>query len=191
MADDRVVTFDTYIQEQLFERRVVVAQGFLDDQLATRTAAQLLTLEALADQPIRLHLGCRGGELGAALSLVDTIHMLGVDLTAVAVGEVSGVAVAALAAAPIRLAYPHARFALDEPKAADISGSASEIDTYAREHLRMRDALIELLAQATGRQADAIAADLRKGRFLTAEEAVGYGLVTRLVTPGERELSGS
>ena len=53
----------------------------------------------------------------------------------------------------------------------------------------MRDAVIELLAAATGRQADAIAADLRKGRFLTAEEAVGYGLVNRLVGPGERDPS--
>jgi ATP-dependent Clp protease, protease subunit len=182
MTQDRPVTFDTYVQEQLFERRVVLAQGVLDDDLATRTSAQLMTLEALADKPIRLHLGCPGGTLGAALSLVDTVHVLGVELTAVAVGEVSGAAVGVLAAAPRRLAYAHARFALNEPRAAEVQGTATEVDTFAKEHLRQRDALVEILAEATGRQAEAISDDLRHGRFLTAEQAIGYGLVTALVS---------
>lgn len=191
MSHDRPMTFDTYIQEHLFERRVVLAQGVLDDDLATRTSAQLLTLEALADKPIRLHLGCPGGELGATLSLVDTVRVLGVELTAVAVGEVSGAALGVLAAAPRRLAYPHAHFALSEPKAAEIHGTASEVDTFAREQLRQRDALVEILAEATGRQAEAISDDLRRGRFLTAEQAVGYGLVTALVSPAERGAAGT
>ncbi len=190
MRDDRPTTFDSYVQEHLFERRVVQAQGFLDNDLATRTAAQLLTLEALADQPIRLHLACPGADLGAALSLADTVRMLGVELTVVAVGEVSGAALGVLAAAPVRVAYPHARFALTEPKAERIEATASEVDTYAREHLRLRDALVELLAEGTRRQAEAISDDLRRGRFLTAEEAVGYGLVSALVSPGGRPAGG-
>jgi ATP-dependent Clp protease, protease subunit len=186
MRNDRPMTFDSYVQEHLFERRVVVAQGVLGDELATRTSAQLLTLEALATEPIRLHLSCPGGELGAALSLVDTVRVLGVELTTVAVGEVSGAALGVLAAAPRRLAYPHARFALTEPKSAEIRGTATEVDTFAREHLRQRDALVEILAEATGRQGEAISDDLRRGRFLTAEQAVGYGLVGELVSPADR-----
>ncbi len=187
--NDRIVTFDTMVQERLFERRIVLVQGAVDDERATRTAAQLLTLEAMAAKPIRLHLSAPGGELGAVLSLVDTIRVLGVELTAVAVGEVSGAALGVLAAAPVRLAYPHARFALSEPRAAEINGTATEIDTHAREYLRLRDALVEILAEATGRQAEAVADDLRKGRFLTAEQAVGYGLVHRLVSPNSRDVT--
>ncbi|WP_020573303.1 ATP-dependent Clp protease proteolytic subunit [Actinopolymorpha alba] len=182
MRGDRVMTFDTYVQEQLFERRIVLAQGFLDDELATKMSAQLLTLEALADKPIRLHLASPGGQLGTALGLVDTLGVLQVELTAVAVGEVSGASIGVLAAAPRRLAYPHARFQLTEPKAAEIKGTAGEVDTYAREHLRLREAFIELLADTTGRQAGALDEDLRRGRFLTAQEAVGYGLVQELAT---------
>ncbi|GAA5034383.1 ATP-dependent Clp protease proteolytic subunit [Actinopolymorpha pittospori] len=181
MRDDRM-TFDTYIQEQLFERRIVVAQGFLDDECATRTAARLLTLEAMDGSPIRLHLSCPGGTFGAALSLADTLRVLRAELTAVAVGEVSGAAVGALAAAPRRTAYPHARFQLSEPKVAEIKATASEVDTYAKEHLRQRDALVELLSEATGRQGEAVLRDLRAGRFLTAQEAVGYGLVQEVVS---------
>lgn len=183
MNHDRIVTFDTMVQERLFERRVVLVQGVVDDVLATRTAAQVLTLEAMAAEPIRLHLSASDGDVGAVLSLVDTVRMLGVELTAVAVGEVSGAAVGVLAAAPVRLAYPHARFALREPKAAEVRGTATEIETQAQEYLRLRDVLVDLLAGATGRQAEAVADDLRKGRFLTAEQAVGYGIVQRLVSP--------
>jgi len=181
---ERPHTFHTLIQERLFERRVVLAQGVIDDELATRTAAQLLTLEALAPEPITLRLACPAGELGAVLSLADTIHMLGVELTAIAVGEVSGAAIGALAAAPSRLAYPHARFALIEPKAEPTSGRASDIDTYAKEYLTRWHQLVELVADATGRQAEAVASDFREGRFLTAAEAKGYGLVSGVVSAG-------
>ena len=190
MRDERGMEFDTYVQEHLFDRRVVLMQGQVDDALATRTAAQLLTLEALADKPIRMHLAAPGGELGAVLSLVDTIGVLGVELTAVAVGEVSGAAVAVLAAAPVRAAYPHARFALGEPRSTELNGTATQIESIAREQLRMRDCLVELLAAATGRQAEAVSDDLRRGRFLTAQEALGYGLVGSVVTPGGRPATG-
>jgi ATP-dependent Clp protease protease subunit len=119
------------------------------------------------------------------------VRVLGVELTAVAVGEVSGAAIGVLAAAPRRLAYPHARFALTEPKATEIHGTAGEVDAFAREHLRQRDALVEVLAEATGRQPEAISDDLRHGRFLTAEQAVGYGLVDAVVSPAERGAAGA
>lgn len=182
MNDDRTVSFETYVQEQMFSRRVVLAQGELDVDRATNLSAQLLTLEALADEPIRLHLASPGGDLGAALGLADAIGMLGVELTAVAVGEVGGAALAAYAAAPVRLAYPHARFTVTEPTGPAFDGPASQVDNLAKEHLRRHHAYVELLAECTGRQPDAIDADLRKGRFLTASEAIGYGLVTRLET---------
>ncbi len=182
MTDDEAMTFDSYVAEQLFQRRVVLARGILDEERATRTAAQLLTLEALALDPIQLHLSCPDGTLGAALSLADTVHVLRAELTAVAVGEVSGPAVGAYAAAPVRVAYPHARFLLAEPKAPERAGTATEVDTYAQEYLRRRDDLVNLLAEATGRQAESVAADLRAGRFLSAEEAVGYGLAQRVAS---------
>lgn len=182
MSHDRAMSFETYLQEQLFERRVVLAQGELDVERATNVSAQLLTLEALADEPIRLHLASPGGELGAVLGLADAIGMLGVELTVVATGEVGGAALAAYAAAPVRLAYPHARFALTEPDGPAFDGPATQLESLAEEHLRRHHAYVELLAEATGRQPDAIADDLRRKRYLTVSEAVGYGLVTSVET---------
>jgi ATP-dependent Clp protease, protease subunit len=180
MIGDRAVSFDSYLQNQLFERRIVLAQGPLDADRATSVSAQLLTLEALAAEPIRLHLASPGGDLLAALSLVDTIGVLGVELTAVAVGEVSGAAVAPFAAAPRRLAYPHARFGLKEPEGPSFEGSATEIGSRAEDYLSRHQAFLEVLAEATGRQPEALAADLRTGRYLTAEQAIGYGLVSEI-----------
>lgn len=179
-------TFDSLLQERLFDQRVVLAQGVLDDAMANRTSAQLLALETLADEPIRMHLACPEGELGAALSLADTIQALGVELTAVAVGEVSGPAVGVLAVAPRRLAYPHARFRVIEPSVGELRGSATDVDAVAGEHLRMLHALVQLLADATGRRVETVLADLRQGLFLTAEQAVGYGLLDAVVGPGDR-----
>ncbi|GAB3436427.1 ATP-dependent Clp protease proteolytic subunit [Flindersiella endophytica] len=180
MIGERGIDFETYLHSQLFERRIVLAQGPLDDERATRVSAQLLTLEALAAEPIRLHLASPSGDIGAALSLVDTIGVLGVELTAVAVGEVTGAAVAAYAAAPKRLAYPHARFGLREPEGPEFKGSATEIGSRAEDYLNRHQAFVEVLAEATGRQPDAIAADLRTGRYLTADQAVGYGLADEI-----------
>jgi ATP-dependent Clp protease protease subunit len=185
MSDQRP-TFDSLLQERLFNQRVLIAQGVLDETMANRISAQLVALEALAAEPIRMHLACAEGKLEAALVLVDAIRTLGVELTAVAVGEVSGAAVGVLAAAPRRVAYPHARFRLVEPPAPEVRGSATEVEAWAGEHLRMLHALVELLAQVTGQRAETVLADVRQGRFLTAEQAVLYGLVDTIATPGSR-----
>jgi ATP-dependent Clp protease, protease subunit len=171
------MTFDAYIQGQLFERRIVLARGAIDEVAATNLAAQLLTLDANADQPIQLHLSSPGGDLGAALTLADTIRVLAAELTVTAVGEVSGAAIAVFAASPKRTSYPHARFGLKEPESKQLTGTATDLGTHAQEYLRQRGNLVELLATATGRQAEAVDADLRTGRYLSAEEAVGYGLI--------------
>lgn len=174
-------TFDGYIQGQLFERRIVLARGAIDEVMATNLAAQLLTLDANADEPIQLHLSSPGGDLGAALTLADTIKVLAADLTVTAVGEVSGAAIAVLAASPKRTGYPHARFGLKEPESRQLTGTATDLGTHAQEYLRQRGNLVDLIAEAAGRQAEAVDQDLRTGRFLSAEEAVGYGLIDRVM----------
>ncbi|REF34932.1 ATP-dependent Clp protease proteolytic subunit [Thermasporomyces composti] len=181
---DQQPTFDSFLQERLFDQRVVVARGVLDAAMANRTSAQLLALQARAAEPVRMHLACAEGELGAALSLADTIRALSVELTAVAVGEVSGAALGVLAAAPRRVAYPHARFRLVEPPATHVRGRATEVGTVAEEYARMVRALTELLAEATGQHVETVLADLRQGRFLTTEQALSYGLLDTVVTPG-------
>ncbi len=171
------------LHERLLEQRVIMAHGHLDDQAATLLCAQLLTLDAdSADRtaPIRLHLQSLTAELQAALTLMDAIDTVGVPLHALARGHLSGPALGVLAAAGHRLAYPNSGFLLSEPVTA-FEGRAVDLATRQRQLDTMLDALYFRLSDVTGREVDEIRDDARRGRFLSAKEAVSYGLVHDVV----------
>ncbi|MGH9186671.1 MAG: ATP-dependent Clp protease proteolytic subunit [Acidimicrobiales bacterium] len=170
------------VAERLFERRMVLASGFLDQPLATHVAAQLMLLDATDDRPIDLHLSCADGDLDAAAALADTIDLMGVTVRALARGTVGGAALAVLVAAPERRAQPHVLFVLREPKT-QLEGRASDLATLVAQHQNQLDALCTRLASATGQTVDRIAADLRSGTMLTAKEAVLYGLIHEIANP--------
>ncbi|MQA27455.1 MAG: ATP-dependent Clp protease proteolytic subunit [Micromonosporaceae bacterium] len=175
---------DPWLRERLFQQRLVMAHGLLTPALASDVAAQLLTLDAAGSEPVRLHLTCPDGDLGAAFALVDALDLMRASVRAVATGEVGGAALAVLAAAKERAAYPHARFRLAEPRVDDVSGTANEIVGEASRHLRMLEDLILCLADVTGRPRSRIETDLSDGRLLSAEQALEYGLLHEIVGPG-------
>lgn len=177
------------VYERLLERRVVMAPGYLDDRAATVLCAQLLTLDASGDQPIRLQLQSLDAELPAALTVMDAMDTVGVPVHAYAGGQLTGPALGVLAAAHRRLAYPSAGFHLTEPRAS-YDGTADELSASGRQLDSMLDALYERLAEVTGREVDEIRADARTGRFLTAAEAVSYRLVDAVAGGGAAEGRG-
>jgi ATP-dependent Clp protease, protease subunit len=164
------------VYERLFERRIVLAHGELDEEAATSLCAQLLTLDAERNEPIRLEIQGLTAELSAALTVIGVLDVLRVPVRAYAGGQVSGPALGILAAAAERRAYPNAILMLSEPRLS-FEGSATSLG--AREELLrgMVDALYLLLADVTGREVDEIRADARRGRYLTVDEAIGYGLI--------------
>lgn len=167
------------LRERLLEQRVVMAHGHLDDAMATLLCAQLLTLDAdSADRaaPIRLHLQSLTADLQAALTVMDAIDTVGVPLHAFARGHLTGPALGVLAVAGRRIAYPNAGFLLSEPQAT-LEGTAADLATRQRRLEGMLDSLYFRLADVTGREVDDIRDDARRGRFLSAEDAVAYGLV--------------
>ncbi len=169
-----------WLYRQLMERRIVLAQGSLDAQLATRLCAQLLTLDAEGDDPIQLHLHTPDGEVGAALTVVDALDAVRVPVHAVAVGTVGGPALGVLVAAGQRSSYPHASFHLTEPRT-ETHGTAGEVAAHEANHRGLVDDLYARIAQVTGRSAEQVRADARQGRYLNATEAVEYGLVERVM----------
>lgn len=176
------------LNERLFERRVVMAHGYLDDSAATVLCAQLLTLDAdSADRsaPIRLHMQNLDADLSAALTVMDALDSMGVPVHAFASGNLSGPALGVLVAAGRRLAYANAGFLLAEPRSA-FDGTATELAVRQRVLATMLDALYFRLADVTGREVDEIRGDARSGRFLGAEEAVHYGLVQEVVPASHR-----
>ena len=157
--------------------------GVLDDQMAGRAAAELMTLDGTGDEPVNVRLDSADGTLEAAFALMDVIDLLGVPVHATCAGRAEGPAVGVLAVARRRVAAPHARFRLTEPRST-LQGRASELTTWAEHHQRLLDLFHERLSAATGRPAADIAADSRAGRYLDAEQARRAGLVDEIAERG-------
>jgi len=168
-----------WMRAQLWERRTVALTGELDDRAATTAAAELMSLDASGDDAVFLHVDCVGGTLEAAFTVIDTIDLLGVPVRARCVGRADGVGAGIVAVAHHRSATPHSRFKLALPAVA-FGGSASELEANAREHQRRMEAFVTRLSQATGRAFEHVEADLERGRWLDADEALDYGLIDEI-----------
>jgi ATP-dependent Clp protease protease subunit len=166
-----------WLAERLYQRRIVFLRGHLDARAAGTAAATLLSLDGPDGDPVQLHLAAPDGELDAVLALIDTIDSLQVPVHAVATSEVGGAAVGAYAAAARRLALPHARFRLAEPRVAGIAGTADDVTAAAGHHLRALEDLLVRVAGATGQPRSRVEDDFGRGRVLDAEQAQEYGLV--------------
>jgi len=166
----------------MFDRRVVFLSGTLDEAAAGRAAMELMTLDASGDDPIHLQMDTPDGTVEAALSLMDVVDLAGVPVRGTCVGLVGGPAVGVLAVCARRLATPHSRIRLAEP-AGSFAGSATDLARWAEHHRDRWDLFCRRLATAVGRPVDRVTADLDTGRFLTADDAVAYGLVDEVCRP--------
>ncbi len=165
----------------LFERRIVSLRGALDDGLAGQVAAELMMLDASGDGSVTLYVDSGEGSLDAAFTVMDTIDLLGVPVQAICVGRAFGPAVGVVAVAHRRRASRHARFYLSAPRTS-IQGTAAELQRWVGHQEAQLDAFAARLAAATGRPAEHVEADLATGRYLSAEEALQYGLVDEIWT---------
>ncbi|HEX6498676.1 MAG TPA: ATP-dependent Clp protease proteolytic subunit [Micromonosporaceae bacterium] len=175
-----------WLEERLFDQRVVLVNGTVTSEMAARIATALLTLDALGPQPVQLRINSADGDLDAVLTLVDALDAMTAPVHAVAVGEVGGAAIGAYAAADRRLAYPHARFRLAEPAVAGVTGTADQIALVVGRHLSALEDLVLRVVQASGQPRSRIEDDLCAGRLLSAAEAVQYGLVDEILSGGKR-----
>jgi ATP-dependent Clp protease, protease subunit len=181
---DPLADWQASLYQRLLDKRIVLASGPLDDQAAARLSAQLLTLDAESDQPIRLELQNLRAELAAALTLMGILDVLRVPVHACVSGEISGPALGVLVSCTRRTGYPHAIFTLAEPRL-DFGGTVTAITARQEQMTRMLDTLYFKLAEVTGRETDEIREDARSRRSLTTAQAIGYGLIqAQETTPG-------
>jgi ATP-dependent Clp protease protease subunit len=173
-----------WLEERLFDRRIVMLRGPLSTAGASQVAAALLTLDAMGVEPVQLHIFAPDGELTAAFTVIDAIDAMRAPLHAVVTAEAGGAAVAVLAAAERRLAYRHARIRLSEPRSETVAGTADEVAAAAGQYLRELEEMAVRLAEVTGQPRSRVEDDLSAGRILTAEQARDYGLIDEIV--GER-----
>ena len=159
--------------------------GPLDDAPVAKACAEMMALDATGDEAVQLYVGSSGGPLHSAMSLIDTMDLLGVPVHVTCLGRAEGAAVGVVAAGARRVAAPHAQFHLTEPEVS-VSGNASQLAAWAEHHRVELERFVQRLAQATGRPAEHLEADLSLGRWLDAEEALRYGLVDEIWRPGGR-----
>jgi ATP-dependent Clp protease, protease subunit len=164
------------LYERLLEQRIVLASGVLDDAAATRLSGQLLTLDAEGDGPVRLELQNLQAELPAVLTIMGVLDVMRAQVRAFAGGETGGAALGVLASCPRRTAYPNASFTLSEPRL-QFGGTVTAVTAREQQARRMVDSLFYRIAEATGRDAEDIREDARRGRTLTVAGAIGYGLI--------------
>jgi ATP-dependent Clp protease protease subunit len=169
------------LAEQLWRRRVVLLSGRLDLPAAEAAIGRILLADADGPEPIQLYVHCPDGDLAAAVVLTETLQLVRARVIALATGTVGGPVVGAYAAARVRRAHPHARFAFFEPRAA-FHGSAGRLAADVDLRTGQLRFLQETIAAATGQDPDQVAADMQARRVLTAAEAADLGLVDEVVT---------
>ena len=170
------------LDAELLDRRVVRLWGPLDDATVAKACAEMMALDATGDGAVQLYIGSTGGPVHSAMSLIDTMDLLGVPVHVTCLGRAEGAAVGVVAAGARRVAAPHAQFHLSEPEVS-VSGNASQLAAWAEHHRVELERFVQRLALATGRPAERLEADLSLGRWLDAEEALRYGLVDEIWGP--------
>jgi ATP-dependent Clp protease protease subunit len=174
-----------WMQRQLFDRRMVLLSGALDNGVANRVGVSLMTLDATGDSAVQLQIDSSDGTVDAALALMDIVDLLGVPVHATCVGQAAGPAVGVLAVCDQRTVSPHARLRLLEPTV-EVQGSARQLQQLAAGHLDRMAMFWTRLSEATGTSVERLRHDASEGRFLSAEEAVVYGLADEVATPDAR-----
>ena len=177
------------IYSLLLKERIIFVGMPIDDQVANLMVAQLLYL-ASEDQekPISMYINCPGGIVYHGLAIYDTIQQIPAPVATYAVGVTASMGTVLLAAGTkgYRYALPHATVHM-HPAGGSAQGYAPDVEIQYKELKRVEDLLHELLAHHTGQSAEQIAADFDRDRFMTAEEAVEYGLVDQVLQPREEE----
>jgi ATP-dependent Clp protease protease subunit len=170
------------LARRLMEQRVVLLHGLLDDATVTRVSAELMTLDAEGDDPVTLRIDCGEASLAPALTLMDVIELMGVPVRALCLGQVGGGAVGVLAVCARRAAMPSTRFSLSEPTT-HMEAHVRNVAQWAELRADERRRFCERVASAVRKSAEEVGADLERGRFFGAPEAVEYGLLDEVCRP--------
>jgi ATP-dependent Clp protease, protease subunit len=173
------------LYSRLLGSRVVFLGSPIDDQVANLVVAQLLHLEAEdPDKDINLYVNSPGGEMSAMMAIYDAMQHVRPDVATTCVGLAAsaGAVILAGGAPGTRSALPHSRVLIHQPViTGQVQGQASDIEIHAREVIRMKQMMLDILAGHTGQPREQIELDTDRDRWMTAEEAVGYGLVDRVL----------
>ena len=175
-------SYDIY--SRLLKDRIVFLGGGINDEVANLVVAQLLFLEAEdPDKDIHLYINSPGGVVTAGLAIYDTMKYIKPDVSTICIGQAASMGAILLTAGAKgkRFALPLARIMIHQPLGG-AQGQSTDIQIQAREILRLREVLNEILTTQTGQPLDKIVTDTERDNFMSAEEAMNYGLIDKVIT---------
>jgi ATP-dependent Clp protease protease subunit len=172
----------SYLEEKAFKSRTLLIFGAITDQSAADVARRLIALDADSQQPIDILVSSPGGHLESGDAIHDIVRFISAPVNMIGTGWVGSAATHLYLAVPRerRFCLPNTRFLIHQPSGG-AGGPASDIAIHAREILRARQRVAQAIARETGKPLDAVLADIERDRWLSAEEAIDYGLVSRII----------
>jgi len=170
------------VRDRLYESRTVLVFGEITMALAERVTGQLLALANENERPIRVLINSPGGHVESGDTIYDVIRFLSPEVTILGTGWVASAGALIYSAVPraLRLCLPNTRFMLHQPSGG-VGGPAADIEIEALQILAVRARLNQIFADATGQPLEKIARDTERNHWLSAEEAVSYGLAGRIL----------
>ncbi len=176
--------FDIY--SRLLKERIIFLVGPVDDHTANLVVAQLLFLESEnPDKDIYFYINSPGGSVTAGMSIYDTMKFIKPDVQTLCLGQAASMGAFLLSAGTKgkRFALPNSRIMIHQPLiSGGLGGQASDIEIHARELLKLKEKLNKILADHTGKSIEEVARDTDRDNFMSAQEAMEYGLIDKVIT---------
>ena len=173
------------IYSRLLKDHIIFIGTPIDDHVANLVTAQLLFLESEdPEKDISLYINSPGGSISAGMAIYDTMQFVRPDVVTYCIGQCASIAAVLLAAGTTkkRYALPNSRVLIHQPWMSGLSGQATDIDIHAKEILRTRAALNQLLARHTGQPLEKIERDVERDFIMTPDQAKAYGIVDEIIT---------
>jgi len=176
------------IYSRLLKDNVIFLGSAIDDQVASLVIAQMLFLEAeKPEKDIFIYINTPGGSITSGLAIYDTMQYVKPDVATIALGQAASMGAVLLAggAKGKRFSLPHSRVMLHQPLMTGLQGQATDIDIHAKDIMRLRSRLNEILAEHTGQGVSKIHEDTERDFILEAEDALEYGLIDKIIVSRE------
>jgi ATP-dependent Clp protease, protease subunit len=172
------------IYSRLLRDNIIFLGTPVDDTVANLIIAQLLFLEAEdPEKDIQMYINSPGGSITAGMAIYDTMQFVRPDVTTICIGQAAsmGAVLLCAGAAGKRFALPNARILIHQPLMSGLSGQATDIDIHAREILRMREIMNQIMAKHSGQKLDKVEKDVERDFIMNAEQAKNYGIVDDII----------
>ncbi len=176
---------DESLNEKFLKTRQIILSGSIGEESVEKAIKQLLLLEADSDKPIYLFIDSPGGSIDSGFGLYDIIRFINAPVYTIGTGLIASMGSIILLSVPKerRFALPNSHYLIHQPLIGGVArGVATDLLIQAEEIAKSKDKLIKLIALETGKSEDEVRADCDRDHWLSAEEAVGYGLVSKIIT---------